>query len=474
MQDKVTSTYEHALACAYHRIDNRGMLFDEVQMADLRYKIQAHNMQLLDELSCLWGLKVYVGAASKPAKGTDALNINASKQLLEFLKLRGFKLPLVRRKNKDTKEITFEESVEELILRKIYAETNDQCIRRILEVREYNTLKIRYVDSRRYEGQFFCNYGVANTVTGRRASRKHIFNLGGNAQTFPKHYELSRDFRSGIIARPGRLFFIVDQMSAEDWPVSALAGNTSALNELQQRVDRHSKLAAFMFGLPLDKITKDGIERYLGKKTRHANNYGMRGQTMSDSLAKEGKAYSKAQCDELLKKVNQHDPSISDVFHTYVRNQVFGSYILRNPFGRERHFHGLRQGEANYEIFNEAYSYIPQSTVGDNTGFAVLYLDGCNDYTINECHDSINQECPDNEKTIREVYAVARTAFDRRITFHNGITVSIPVEGELGFDMEHTVKIKDFTEENCVKAWKELHDKYGDLHARQQENLVCA
>ena len=464
--DKVSSTYEHALACAYHRIDNRGILFDEEQMADLRYKIQAHNMELLDELSCLWGLKVYIGAENKPSKDTAALNINASKQLLDFLKANGYKIPLVRRKNKETKEVTYEESVEELILRKIFAETNDQCIKRILDIREYNTLRIRYVDSRRYNGQFLCNYGVASTVTGRRSSRKHIFNVGGNAQTFPKHYDLSKAFRRGIIARQGRVFFIVDQMSAEDWPVSALAANTHALNELQQRQDRHSKLAAFIFNMPLEKVTKDGIERYLGKKTRHANNYGMRGQTMSDSLARENFAYSKAQCDALLKKVNEYDPSISSVFHTYVKEQVFRTFMLRNPFGRERHFHGLRQGEANFEIFNEAYSYIPQSTVGDNTGFAVLYLDGVNDYIVNECHDSINQECPNDEQTIRRVYAETQRAFDRRITFHNGISVQIPIEAEFGFNLEDTVKVKDFTEENCVKVWKELNEKYRDTHEK--------
>ena len=140
--------------------------------------------------------------------------------------------------------------------------------------------------------------------------------------------------------------------------------------------------------------------------------------------------------------------------------------MLRNPFGRERHFHGLRQGEANFEIFNEAYSYIPQSTVGDNTGFAVLYLDGVNDYIVNECHDSINQECPNDEQTIRRVYAETQRAFDRRITFHNGISVQIPIEAEFGFNLEDTVKVKDFTEENCVKAWKELNEKYRDTHEK--------
>ena len=83
-------------------------------------------------------------------------------------------------------------------------------------------------------------------------------------------------------------------------------------------------------------MTKDGIERYLGKKTRHANNYGMRGQAMSDSLARENFAYSKAQCDALLKKVNEYDPSISGVFHTYVREPV--SYTHLDVYKRQTAF----------------------------------------------------------------------------------------------------------------------------------------
>jgi len=35
-----------------------------------------------------------------------------------------------------------------------------------------------------------------------------------------------------------------------------------------------------------------------------------------------------------------------------------------------------------------------------------------------------------------------RRAFERRIEFHNGIDVRIPVEGEIGFDFYHTQTFK--------------------------------
>ena len=101
-----------------------------------------------------------------------------------------------------------------------------------------------------------------------------------------------KSFRRCLVARPGKIFLMVDQMQAEDWPTSALANNMEALDDLKNGVDRHRKLGCLIFDIPWDYYTdkewKDSIERYLGKKTRHANNYGMRANTMSDSLAKEG------------------------------------------------------------------------------------------------------------------------------------------------------------------------------------------
>ena len=96
-------------------------------------------------------------------------------------------------------------------------------------------------------------------------------------------------------------------MQAEDWPTSALANNTEALDDLKNNVDRHRKLGCLIFDLPWDYYTdsgwKDSIERYMGKKTRHASNYGMRANTMSDSLAKEGHSVTPDQCKAILEKV---------------------------------------------------------------------------------------------------------------------------------------------------------------------------
>ena len=442
------------------------MLFDENIMGNLRFELSNKIDQLLTELSFNWGCLVYNGASIEKRRINDSINIGSSIQLLAKLKAIGYEVPKVRKKNKETYEVEYEESVEELVLRKIFAETGSSDIKRILEIRELITLLQRYINSKRLEGIFYSCYNTAGTITGRRGCKKHTFGLGGNAQTFPKHYskesacyKAGQQFLSGVISRPNKIFFIVDQMSAEDWPTNALAENRKALDELANQVDRHTNLASAIFNIPKDQILKDSIERYLGKKSRHSYNYGVRGATMSDALAREGFAYTPNECQNLLDKVAENDPSIDLVFHKYVRDTVINTQTLRTPFNRERHFHGLRQNNPNYQIFNEAYSYIPQSTVGDNTGFAVYYIErNCGSFVVHEGHDSITQEMDDGLQSVVSAYERSRKSFDREITFHNGITINIPIEGSIGYNLKDQINIKPFTEEGVKMAYEKLKD----------------
>jgi len=447
-------------------------------MSNLRYDLSNKITQLLEELSFNWNCLVYSGSNLEKRQIQDSINIGSGVQLLAKLKKLGYEVPKVRKKNKETYEVEYKESVEELVLRKIFAESGSSDIKRILEIRELVTLLQRYVNSTRLQGTFYSCYNTAGTITGRRGCKKHTFAVGGNAQTFPKHYSkesacyyAGQKFLQGVVSRPNKIFFLVDQMSAEDWPVNALAENKNALTELANQVDRHTILASSVFGIPITSKTqgewKNSMERYLGKKCRHANNYGMRGALMSDSLAREGFSYSEKECQNLLDKVNQHDPSIDGVFHSYVRDTIFSKQTLCTPFGRERHFHGLRNNSPNYQILNESYSYIPQSTVADNTGFALFQIEReLGGTVLNECHDSILQEVTNNLSELRRVFEITRRAFDREIKFHNGISIRIPIEGELGLNMKDTIKISPFNEEGLRIAYEKLRE-----HADQKQEF---
>lgn len=483
MQQLITNSYEHALQAAYYHIGNRGIRVDTKAREDSLATVRAEIARQLAVASNLWGCKVFIGAENNPVESKDgpfsgAVNLNATQgkyRLLDKLKALGYEVPKVSKKNEDG-EYESKESTEELVLRKILQNNQfnypggDPAIKAILKVRELGKLQSTYLNSRLFErdGEYFylCNYNVAGTLTGRRSSRRHTFGFGNNSQNFPKHSDVATLARKCFVSRPENVFLMVDQISAEDWPVSALSENHNALAELRSGTDRHTKLAAFLFNIPINAKTpkewKESMERYLGKKTRHASNYDERAGMMSESLIKEGFFIPVADCQKLLDRMGQADPNVKGIFHRFIREEVSKKHMLITPFGRERQFLSARPNDENSSVFKEAYAFIPQSVVGDNTGLAVLGLESNypveERFIIQEGHDSIIQDVKDNAETVYEYLLRTIAAFHRSIRFHNGIELEIPIEAEVAYSLDESVKIRDFTLEGVKRALEELRE----------------
>ena len=101
------------------------------------------------------------------------------------------------------------------------------------------------------------------------------------------------------------------------------------------------------------------LQYNLGKRGRHANNYGMRPMRFSEILTADGYSVPPKTCEVILEKINKADPNVDGVFHTYIKKCLFDTRILRSPLGRECQFFGLRQNDKNYSILNEAYALDP-------------------------------------------------------------------------------------------------------------------
>ncbi len=481
MENKVTNTYLHNLQAIYHNIDSRGICIAPAKIkAGLEF-IHDETIKHLAIASSQWNCTVFAGARNDD--GTiGSVNINATqgeKALLRKLKDLGYEVPKITRKNSDG-DWEQAESAGELILQKLLVANQfkhvggDPAIKSILKIKELEKMKGTYFNARFYrkpDGNIYylSNYNCAGTITGRRSSRKHTFGYGNNAQNFPKHGDYSHIFREALVARPGNIFLMVDQKAAESWPVLALAEDLEGIKNLQAGINPHIRRAVFVFNIlessRTEKEWKASQEYYLGKKIGHANNYGMRAGMMSDSLAKEGYSINKQMCEFLLQKANLAEPRIDGVFHKYVQAEIYKCRVLRTPFGRERQFLGVRPNDANNTVFNEAYSYIPQSTVGDNTGFAVQYLESTlpmeNRAVVQEGHDSIVQDIICRADTIWEYLQHTIKAFQRTIKFHNGIELEIPIEAELGYNFKDTLKIKDMSYNGVVECLKELESSNG-------------
>jgi DNA polymerase-1 len=442
--------YEMPLARRFHGIEKRGVLCDIERLRHLREYILVELDKECSDMEKAIGKPV---AASKEAcaakalalsiKESEVFNLNAPQQVIEVLKSRGIKLP------KDRK--THKESSKEEYLQKAFGDSGDEIIKHILVTRELNKILGTYVDVRLSPGNvLYSSYVITGTVTGRRSSRGNVFGLGTNHQNIPHHSELGKKFRRCLIARPGHVLLNCDQVQAEDWIVQAIiadvSGQSRGLDELRSGVDRHRKLASFIFSLPEDQCGKNTPQRFLGKKVRHAANYAMQAETMSLALAKEGYSIPVKHCEYMLGKFHEYDPSIRGVYHKFVENEIINNRILRTPHGRERYFLSARPYSDNHKIFREAYSYIPQSTVGDNTGKAALWMEEhLPGLVLMESHDAIVLEVLDNDDDILRAITELQKAFDIELTFPNGLKLKIPIEVEIGYNLEDLTKCDNLT-----------------------------
>jgi uracil-DNA glycosylase len=439
--------YAMPLARAFHLIDKNGIQTDSTALLALRKEILSELDAKCVEIS--GSLKnrpvVYserMGAALAKQLNVDPkgiLNIASVPQLKDVLQ-NELKIKL-KKDRYSGKESTGEESLNEA-----FAATGNPVLKNLLRVRELNKVLGTYVDARLGGGVFYSCYSVTGTVTGRRASRKNFLGLGSNGQNQPKHSDLGEKFQGVFIARPNHIFVTCDQASAEEWLVQGIiadvSGDTRGIRELQESItsgiSRHARLASQIFGLPLERTNnKECLEYYVGKKVRHAGNYDMREDKMAMVMASEGFPTNKQFCAAILSKFHEVEPNIRGVFHKYVQHELTTKRMLRTPLGRERVFHSLRPYGDNSKIFREGYAYIPQSSIGDNNGLAILYCQTVRPgIVLMDGHDSILLEVPDTLDEVIKAMQLLCMAYDRVLVFPNGFKVQIPIDFRIGYSMK--------------------------------------
>jgi uracil-DNA glycosylase family 4 len=438
--------YEMPLARSFHSIDKRGIQTSAESLALLRKDIVRELGDRIVSISTSLGgrpVAYSTDMASRLARelkidSKAILNIASVPQLKEVLK-NELKIKL-KTDRKTGKESTGEESLQEA-----FAATGNPVLKDTLRVRELNKVLGTNVDARLGSGVLYSCYSVTGTVTGRRASRKNFLGLGSNGQNQTKHSDLGDRLQQVFVARPNHIFIACDQASAEEWIVWGIIADVSGcdrgIRELQDSISsgisRHARLASQIFGLPLEKTNdKECLEYFLGKKVRHAGNYDMRENTMAAQLAAAGKPASVSFCKAILDKFHQVEPEIRGVFHKYVEHELRTKRLLRTPLGRERIFHGLRPYGDNSKIYREGYAYIPQSTIGDNNGFAILYCEqNAPGLVIQDGHDSMLTETKDDIESVIAGVNLIDKAYDRVMRFPNGFEVKVPPDFRIGYSI---------------------------------------
>jgi uracil-DNA glycosylase len=439
--------YEMPLARAFHSVDKRGILTDAEALLLLRNEVVQELDSKCVEISknlggrpVVYSQEMALALSKQLGVGPkEVFNISSVPQLKDVLKNE---LKIKLKTDRQTgKESTGEESLNEA-----FATTGHPVLKDTLRVRELNKILGTYIDARLGDNVFYSCYSVTGTVTGRRASRKNFLGFGSNGQNQPKHSDLGEKFQGIFIARPGFIFIAVDQASAEEWIVQGIiadvSGDRRGIDELHDSIrtgiSRHARLASQIFGLPLEKTNnKECLEYFLGKKVRHAGNYDMRENTMAAQLAAAGFPVKVPFCRAILDKFHEVEPNIRKVFHVYIQNELKSKKILVTPLGRERVFHGLRPYGDNEKVFREGYAYIPQSTIGDNNGLAVLCCQSAHPgVVLADGHDSMLLEVKDSPDSLLAGIQLVERAYDRILKFPNGFEVQVPIDLRIGYSIK--------------------------------------
>ena len=458
--------YSQRLARAFYKVEQRGILVDQLKLGALRDHILDDIDKQCDEVEHILGSPVAsceksesgrrnVKAVSqaRDVRKADVINIGSPQQLISIFEARGIKIPKKRSSKKNGVYVAGKQSLdEEALLRITLENSQDKLPGLILKIRELNKMRGTYLDTKLYNNQLFCAYKVTGTETGRRSSQENCFGFGTNGQNIPKHTHLGLLFRECLRARPGHIFIEGDQKGAEDWLVQGIivdqGGTCDGLNDLLSGTNRHAKLAARLFNLDQREVKKYKgagekyeIQYYCGKKTRHAGNYGMAADRMSIVLLVEaGLNMPPAYTSWLLKQFHSIEPDIQGKFQAYVEHELNTTRRLVTPLGRERVFFDLRPGSNNADTYRTGYAFIPQSSVGDNTGMAICELVEGGYPVIQDNHDAITLEVLDNDEAILDGIRALERAFDREMRFPNGTTVKIPIEFQVGYNLKDLVQ----------------------------------
>lgn len=289
----------------------------------------------------------------------------------------GLGLPERRKKGKATTDESALRS-----LRLTYPDRCGEVIGKILEFRRAEKLA-SFVSGGVVgaDGRIHSQYKML-VQTGRLSSSAAPDGTGANLQ--------NTDATLMYLLKPdsGRVFLRADLSQAEDRVVKALTGVAYLIEEARSRpenFDTHTEFAAKLFTILLGhtvraikvKVGEDGVtseRRYMGKRGRHARNYGMTAKKMAEIIAKDGpkvgisRVVTIAECEAILKAIDQITPEVGTHFQRPIRDLVRTVGTLTNSwgasidFGTEYSFAG--HSDQREDVFRKAYAFIPQSEVG--------------------------------------------------------------------------------------------------------------
>lgn len=423
----------------YLKMENVGFNVDHDRQKELKKKYN--------------GLKDVTHAKLTELIGYD-VNVKSYPQLHELL-YKAMKFKNLKRNP------TSEDTIVRLLTNHAKTKEKKDILETILEEKRIRTQisrDISFVPD--YDGRAKTSFNISATETCRSSTsilKKPIrpSKLGLGFHTISKHGRLAKDVRSMFIPDKGKVFLQADSSQAEARVVAVLSEDYDLLRAFDE-IDIHRRTAGLVFGYTreliltnvkldiVDYLEKDGPERFVGKKIRHAGNYNMgKGEFMINFNTDAQKfeipmTVSEWQAGKMLEAFHAASPKIRSKFHQDIIQCISSTRTLIDPFGGVRIFNGRMDDQ----IFKEGFANIPQRTVAHLVQGAGIKcyeeFDCANDNTaqfISENHDSLLLQVPENgwEKyaVVLKKYMTIPIDFNKYCSLKRDIRLTIPCDIEI-------------------------------------------
>jgi len=393
-----------------------------------------------------------------------SLNAKSPKQLKEyFFHEKGIKPYKYKGK------ISYNNDAMKRLIRKGWKEAS-----LIQKIRQYTKLRSTYLDVGKVDkdGRIRCSYNPVGTRYSRISSSKTIWGTGGNLQNFP------HEIQKFLIPDEGYAYYAFDLGQAENRIVAYVGEIIDMIECFETNTDVHSKTArmimkTFYGSDTVGKISVKDIApmgngdkswRFWGKKANHGFNYdwGYKNFALVNELQEsDGKLIYQA--------YHKLYPGVQQSFHTFVKQCLRTTRILTNLMGRRTLFLGPLTGSKANDTFKQAYSCIPQGTVGDiinERGLCYIYYN--QDLfkpieLLRQVHDEVGFQIPLDIGWDKhaEMLLLIKQNLETPLTTHNGRTFVIPADLTIGKHMDKKEGIEiDFSkdlEKELKEGWEKLN-----------------
>ena len=263
---------------------------------------------------------------------------------------------------------------------------------------------------------------------GKKADMKV---MGTAFQTMTKHGDIGSDVRSMYEPDEDEIFVQLDSSQAEARVVFNLATDEDALRDIDEH-DYHALTASWFFGGVEDDYSKKrlGYEspiRFAGKTLRHAGHLGAGKRRAATSVNTDARKYkipitiTEQQAERALNIFHAKQPKIQKVFHAEVIEALKRTrkLVAPLPWGIDAECGGVRIFYERWgdDLFREAFSYLPQRAVSDNTKAAGIRIKSKfpEAKIILEAHDALLFSV--REEYLNDFIPIARKEMERPINF---------------------------------------------------------